>query len=81
MAKARSRKQRNWRLSGLLLTVAIIALIITYYSFRHGHIATGFEAFALAAFLLFVFFAFTKPTRCAVIGKSTKRACPNVGHG
>jgi len=30
---------------------------------------------------LFVFFAFTKPTRGGVIGKSTKRPCPNFGHG
>jgi len=81
MAKARSRKQRNWRLSGVLLAVAIIALAITYYSFRHDHIGTGFEALALATFLLFVFFAFTKPTRCGVVGKSTKRPCPNFGHG
>jgi hypothetical protein len=81
MAKARSRKQRNWRLSGALLTVATIALAIAYYSFRHGRVGTGFEALALATFLLFVFFVFTKPTRCGVIGKSTKRPCPNFGHG
>jgi hypothetical protein len=81
MAKARSRKQRNWRLSGVLLMVAIIALAIAYYSFRHSRVGTGFQALALATFLLFVFFAFTKPTRCGVIGKSTKRPCPNFGHG
>jgi hypothetical protein len=81
MAKARSQKQRNWRLSGLLLTVATIALAIAYYSFRHGRVGTGFQTLALATFLLFVFFAFTKPTRCGVIGKSTKRPCPKFGHG
>jgi hypothetical protein len=81
MAKARSKKGRDWRLSGVLLTVATIALAIAYYSFRHGRVGTGFEALALATFLLFVFFAFVKPTRCGVIGKSTKRPCPNFGHG
>ena len=81
MAKARSKKGRDWRLSGVLLTVATITLAIAYYSFRHGRVATGFEALALATFLLFVFFAFVKPTRCGVIGKSTKRPCPNFGHG
>jgi hypothetical protein len=81
MAKARSQKQRNWRLSGVLLTVATIALAVAYYSFRHGRVGTGFQTLALATFLLFVFFAFTKPTRCGVIGKSTKRPCPNFGHG
>jgi hypothetical protein len=81
MAKARSKKGRDWRLSGGLLTVAVIALAIAYYSFRHGRVGTGFETLALATFLLFVFFAFVKPTRCGVIGKSTKRPCPNFGHG
>jgi hypothetical protein len=81
MAKARSIKQRDWRLSGALVMVATIALAIAYYSFRHGHVGAGFETLALAAFLLFVMFAFTKPTRCGVIGKSTKRPCPNFGHG
>jgi hypothetical protein len=81
MAKARSQKQRDWRLSGALLTVAAIAAVIAYNSFGHGDIGTGLRMLALAAFLLSVFFGFTKPTRCGVIGSSTGRPCPNFGHG
>jgi hypothetical protein len=80
MAKAKSKKERNWRLGGVLLLVAIIALAIASHSFTHGSPGRGFQALALATFLLFVFFAFTKPTRCGVI-TSKRTACRKFGYG
>ena len=79
---ARKTKRSQMQATSVLLGLTVIVLeILVVAQLRHRAFHMAFIAEAWALGFLAILLAWTWPTKCRVIGVSTKRACPNEAFG